>query len=90
MSEPVHGSTPAIAGKRIANPLAQIWSGAMMLEHLGEGAALEIEKAIETVIAASEPKTPDLGGNATTQDLGSAILAEVAHAKGATDAGALR
>lgn len=91
MFEPVHGSAPDIAGKGIANPVAQIWSGAMMLEHLGEtAAALEIENAIETVLAASGPKTPDLGGNATTQDLGSAIVAQAAHAKAGTRSGAFK
>jgi tartrate dehydrogenase/decarboxylase/D-malate dehydrogenase len=78
MFEPVHGSAPDIAGKGIANPVAQIWSGAMMLEHLGEkAAARDVEKAIETVLAAKSPKTPDLGGNATTQDVGNAIVAEI-------------
>ena len=79
MFEPVHGSAPDIAGKGIANPVAQIWSGAMMLEHLGEtSAAVELEKAIEAVLAAEDPKTPDLGGNATTRDVADAIGAEVA------------
>ena len=91
MFEPVHGSAPDIAGKGIANPVAQIWSGAMMLEHLGErAAALEIEMAIETVLAAKEPKTPDLGGNATTHDVGSAIVAEAALAKAGIDPGAFK
>jgi len=81
MFEPVHGSAPDIAGKGIANPVAQIWSGAMMLEHLGEGvAATELEKAIETVLAAEGPKTPDLYGNATTRDVADAIVAEVSRA----------
>ena len=74
MFEPVHGSAPDIAGKRIANPIGQIWSGAMMLEHLGHtDAAAAIEKAIEEVLAGGGPKTPDLGGQATTEDLGRAI-----------------
>lgn len=82
MFEPVHGSAPDIAGKGIANPVAQIWSGAMMLEHLGEkAAALEVEKAIETILAANGPKTPDLGGNATTQEVGNAIVAEISRVK---------
>ena len=88
MFEPVHGSAPDIAGKGIANPVAQIWSGAMMLEHLGEPAASRaIERAIEHVLASNSPKTPDLGGKATTRDVGNAILdkisagsAEVNHA----------
>ncbi len=74
MFEPVHGSAPDIAGKGIANPIGQIWSGAMMLEHLGHAdAAAAIEKAIEEVLAGGGPKTPDLGGQATTEDLGRAI-----------------
>lgn len=78
MFEPVHGSAPDIAGKGIANPVAQIWSGAMMLEHLGEKeAATDIEKAIETVLAGDGPKTPDLGGNATTKDVADAVVGEI-------------
>ncbi|MED5572723.1 MAG: isocitrate/isopropylmalate family dehydrogenase, partial [Pseudomonadota bacterium] len=75
MFEPVHGSAPDIAGQGIANPIGQIWSGAMMLEHLGEQEAADaIVKAIETVLSdKNSPLTPDMGGNATTQDLGKAI-----------------
>ncbi len=76
--EPVHGSAPDIAGKRISNPVAQIWSGAMMLEHLGEKeAAQAVEQAIFKVVAARDPLTPDLGGKAHTEDVGNAIAAEV-------------
>ena len=77
MFEPVHGSAPDIYGKAIANPIGQIWSGAMMLAHLGETAAAgAIEKAIAAALAdPSAPKTPDLGGKAKTQELGSAIAA---------------
>jgi tartrate dehydrogenase/decarboxylase/D-malate dehydrogenase len=76
--EPVHGSAPDIAGKRIANPVAQIWSGAMMLEHLGEKqAAHAIEQAIFKVLAHSDIRTPDIGGHASTRDLGEVIAAEV-------------
>src|SRR5215468_9103082 len=75
MFEPVHGSAPDIAGKGIANPIGQIWSGALMLDHLGEhAAAAAIERAIERVLAGAGPRTPDLGGNAGTKDLGQAIL----------------
>jgi tartrate dehydrogenase/decarboxylase / D-malate dehydrogenase len=76
MLEPVHGSAPDIAGKGIANPIGQIWSGAMMLAHLGEtAAAAAVEGAIARVLAdGSAPKTPDLGGKATTKDLGAAIV----------------
>src|SRR5438094_4289133 len=75
MFEPVHGSAPDIAGKGIANPIGQIWSGALMLEHLDyPQAAAAIVRAIETVLAdPSAPRTPDLGGKATTAALGKAI-----------------
>ena len=77
MFEPVHGSAPDIAGKGIANPIAQIWSGAMMLEHLGEqDAADAVLQGIEKVLA-NGPKTPDMGGTALTQDMGEAIAAAV-------------
>src|SRR5713101_2503438 len=75
MFEPVHGSAPDIAGRGIANPIGQIWSGAMMLEHLGESAAAsDIERAIERVLAEAGPRTPDLGGNAGTRDLAQAVV----------------
>ena len=74
MFEPVHGSAPDIAGKGIANPIAQIWSGAMMLDHLGHPqAAAAVENAIETVMVNTPLRTPDLGGKATTSDFGKAI-----------------
>ena len=77
MFEPVHGSAPDIFGKGIANPIGQIWSGAMMLEHLGEtAAAAAIEGAIARVLAdPAAPRTPDLGGKAGTRELGAAIAA---------------
>jgi tartrate dehydrogenase/decarboxylase/D-malate dehydrogenase len=77
MFEPVHGSAPDIAGKGVANPIGQIWSGAMMLAHLGEAAAAAaIEAAIGRVLAdKSAPKTPDLGGKAGTKELGAAVAA---------------
>ena len=77
MFEPVHGSAPDIYGKAIANPIGQIWSGAMMLDHLGESAAAAaIEGAIARVLADPKaPKTPDLGGKAKTHELGDAIAA---------------
>ena len=78
MFEPVHGSAPDIAGKKIANPVAQIWSGAMMLDHLGEKeAARAVEEAIFKVLARRDPLTPDIGGRARTEDMGKAIAAEV-------------
>ena len=73
MFEPVHGSAPDIAGKGIANPIGQIWSGAMMLEHLGQPeAAAAVVRAIETVVQRG-PRTRDLGGTASTIDVGRAI-----------------
>ena len=78
MFEPVHGSAPDIAGKGIANPIAQIWSGAMMLEHLGEPkAALAVEGALDAVLARSDVRTPDLGGRANTREVGEAIAHEI-------------
>ena len=72
--EPVHGSAPDIAGQGIANPIGQIWSGAMMLEHLGEReAAAEIVSAIERTLAERTLRTRDLGGNADTVAAGKAI-----------------
>src|SRR5690606_4070525 len=74
MFEPVHGSAPDIAGKGIANPIGQIWSGAMMLDHLGHKQAGDaIVAAIEEAIRAREALTPDMGGKATTQELGKTI-----------------
>jgi tartrate dehydrogenase/decarboxylase/D-malate dehydrogenase len=74
MFEPVHGSAPDIVGKGIANPIGQIWSGAMMLEHLGESeAARAMEAAIERVLAEPDLRTPDMGGRATTRELGEAV-----------------
>ena len=76
MFEPVHGSAPDIAGKGIANPIGQIWSGAMMLRHFGETTAADaIEQAIATVLAQGSTRTPDIGGAATTRELGAAIEA---------------
>jgi len=78
MFEPVHGSAPDIAGKGIANPIAQIWSGAMMLEHLGEAeAAAAVIAAFEDVLKNGGPRTRDLGGTATTREVGEAIAAAV-------------
>lgn len=74
MFEPVHGSAPDIAGKGIANPIGQVWSGAMMLRHLGEeDAAGAIEAAIETVLADGLSLTRDLGGTASTKEAGDAL-----------------
>ena len=76
MFEPVHGSAPDIAGRGIANPIGQIWSGALMLDHFGEAkAAAAIVAAIETVLKESDAKTPDMGGKASTTDLAKAVEA---------------
>ncbi len=76
MFEPVHGSAPDIAGQGIANPVAQIWSGAMMLEHLGEAeAAAAVVAAFEAVIRDGGARTRDLGGTASTIEAGKAVAA---------------
>jgi tartrate dehydrogenase/decarboxylase / D-malate dehydrogenase len=78
MFEPVHGSAPDIAGKGLANPIGQVWSGAMMLRHLGlPDAANSIEKAIAEVLAEGNVRTPDVGGAASTKELGAAIASRV-------------
>ena len=78
MFEPVHGSAPDIAGQGIANPIGQIWTAAMMLEHLGAGdAARAITQAIENQVSAGEVLTRDLGGCAGTADVGSALVDRV-------------
>jgi tartrate dehydrogenase/decarboxylase/D-malate dehydrogenase len=77
--EPVHGSAPDIAGKGLANPIGQIWSGAMMLEHLGEAeAAAGIVSAIERVLVEPAQRTRDLGGSADTATCGAAVAAAIA------------
>jgi tartrate dehydrogenase/decarboxylase/D-malate dehydrogenase len=76
--EPVHGSAPDIAGKGIANPVAAVWSGALMLEHLGHAdAAADVMRAIERVLAEG-PRTRDLGGKASTVEVGAAIAGAIA------------
>ncbi|MBB5405920.1 tartrate dehydrogenase [Paraburkholderia youngii] len=83
--EPVHGSAPDIAGKGIANPVAMIWSAAMMLDFLGNGAGVERD-AHDSIVAAitqvlkDGPRTGDLGGSASTKEVGAAIAARVASA----------
>jgi tartrate dehydrogenase/decarboxylase/D-malate dehydrogenase len=74
MFEPVHGSAPDIAGKGIANPIAQIWTGAMMLEHLGHAdAAAAVVSAIERVVEEGKTVTRDLGGKASTAEVGKLV-----------------
>jgi tartrate dehydrogenase/decarboxylase/D-malate dehydrogenase len=81
MFEPVHGSAPDIAGKGIANPIGQIWSGAMMLDHLGHTeAAAAVERAFASVLGASNNLTPDMGGKATTREMGEAVARAVERA----------
>jgi len=75
--EPVHGSAPDIAGRGIANPAGAIWSASLMLEHLGEPAAAEgVLEALQSVCA-DGPRTRDVGGSASTRDVGDAVLAAV-------------
>jgi len=74
MFEPVHGSAPDIAGKGIANPVAAIFSVAMMLDHLGGSSTAErIRQAVAKVLRQGVPRTPDLGGSATTAEVGKAV-----------------
>lgn len=81
MFEPVHGSAPDIAGRHICNPIGQIWAGAMMLEHLGEPAAGQaIVQAIETLLREGGPRTRDMGGTASTEEVGRALAEVVARA----------
>src|SRR4051795_927360 len=81
MFEPVHGSAPDIAGKWIANPIGQIWSGAMMLEHLGEKAAADaIVDTIEAMLRDGGPRTRDMGGQAGTVDVGKALAEAIGRA----------
>jgi tartrate dehydrogenase/decarboxylase/D-malate dehydrogenase len=74
MFEPIHGSAPDIAGRGIANPIASIWAGALMLDHLGERSAHDaIVDALTRVLAGDGPRTPDLGGGATTDEVARAV-----------------
>ena len=75
MFEPIHGSAFDITGKGIANPIGTFWTGAMMLEHLGEtAAAARLMRAIERVTADPALHTPDLGGTATTRQVTDAVI----------------
>ena len=79
MFEPFHGSAPDIAGKGIANPIGAVWSGALMLESLGEQRASDaVVAAIENVFANDGPRTPDIGGSAGTADVARALCQDVA------------
>jgi tartrate dehydrogenase/decarboxylase/D-malate dehydrogenase len=78
MFEPVHGSAPDIAGKGIANPLAAILSVGMLLDHLGLAAsAAAVHRAVAAVLKAGKVRTPDLGGNARTQEMADAVVAAI-------------
>jgi len=78
MFEPVHGSAPDIAGKGLANPVGAVWSAALMLEHLGhEAARADMLRAIETCMRDPETRTPDLGGEATTEQVTARLVEPV-------------
>ena len=81
MFEPIHGSAPDIAGKGMANPLGTIWSGALMLEHLGEAAAAQ--NILTSVIAVlnNGPRPVDLGGQATTSEVGDAVVQQISKSR---------
>ena len=82
MFEPVHGSAPDIMGKGIANPMAQILTGAMMARHLNEDAVAEdIERAVLSQLEEGQTLTPDLGGNSSTQQVGDAIVRSLGNTK---------
>ena len=78
MFEPVHGSAPDIAGKGIANPIGQIWSAALMLDHLGQPRRPRRSNAPSTSRCRSEPPTPDLGGRASTVAVTEGIVRAIA------------
>ncbi len=78
MFEPIHGSAFDIAGKGIANPLGAFWTGSLLLNHLGEASAAQrLMRAVETVTERGEAMPPDLGGNATTEEVTSAVIAAI-------------
>ncbi|MBW2983626.1 3-isopropylmalate dehydrogenase [Candidatus Woesearchaeota archaeon] len=78
MFEPIHGSAPKYKGMNVANPLATIWAGAMMLDEIGQPkAAKQIVDAIEKVLKQGKVKTKDLGGKASTSDMGDAVVAKI-------------
>jgi tartrate dehydrogenase/decarboxylase/D-malate dehydrogenase len=83
MFEPIHGSAPDIAGRGIANPLGTIWSGAMLLEHLGENAAAQ--KILEGIVAVLQdkhgPRPIDLGGRAKTVEIGDAVVQRLSYGR---------
>ena len=81
MFEPVHGSAPDIAGQGVANPVGQVWAGALMLDHLGHAdAAAALARAIEAVLDDPANHTPDLGGDATTEQVTAALETAIGEA----------
>ncbi len=85
MFEPIHGSAPDIAGRGIANPLATVWSASQLLDHVGQGAwARLVLRAIERVLVDGTCLTPDLGGSASTAEVGDAVVKAIQamHAEG--------
>jgi tartrate dehydrogenase/decarboxylase/D-malate dehydrogenase len=77
MFEPIHGSAPKYEGKNVINPVAAIETARMMLDHIGEAeAAAHVQKAVKGVLAAGKVKTRDMGGSATTSEIGDAIAQE--------------
>jgi tartrate dehydrogenase/decarboxylase / D-malate dehydrogenase len=81
--EPVHGSAPDIAGKGIANPLGTVWAGQMMLEFLGEREAAKVlMQAMETLTKEGKTLTRDVGGSATTSEVGEAVVRELRRISG--------
>ena len=78
MFEPIHGSAPDIAGKGIANPLATVWSASQMLDHFGYTAwGAKLIDCIEQLLVEKQTLTPDLGGTASTQEVGDAIVQRI-------------
>ncbi len=83
MFEPVHGSAPDIAGRGIANPIAAIWTSALMMQHLGEPAAAErIMTALRAVTGEGRVRTPDLGGKSTTREFAAAVIENLGSNRG--------
>jgi len=78
MFEPIHGSAPDIAGRNLANPIGTIWSGALMLDHLGhQGVERKVLAAVDAALA-DGVRTPDLGGTAGTKEMACAIIERLA------------
>jgi tartrate dehydrogenase/decarboxylase/D-malate dehydrogenase len=78
MFEPFHGSAPDIAGRGVANPMGAIWAGAMLLDHLGEKSAAGLVLGAIAQVLEADGKTPDLGGSASTTQMGDAVASAVA------------